>query len=141
MSSYVELVARSCYSLLHGASVPGDLVEAAAGHGLTRLAITDRDGVYGLPEAHLAGEKHGVGVICGAAITLVDAPPVVLLAEDLAGWGRLCRLLTDARAREPKGRARATVGRLIEAAGGLTCLLPDGWTPATAGPLRDAFGS
>ena len=141
MTSYVELVARSCYSLLHGASAPGDLVECALGFGMGRLAIADRDGVYGLPDAHHAAGKTGFGVICGATVTLKDGPPVVLLAETLAGWSQLCRLLTEGRAAEAKGRARVSTERLLQAAGGLSCLLGDGWTPESAGPLREAFGA
>jgi error-prone DNA polymerase len=139
--AYAELCARSCFSLLHGASHPEELVDAAVRHGLTALAITDRDATYGLPQAHVAGVAAGLPVLCGATVTVTDHPPVVLLAESLAGWSRLCRLLTDARAAAAKGRARVSVERLCAAAGGLTALLSDGWTATAAGPLRDAFGA
>ncbi|MCB9680744.1 MAG: error-prone DNA polymerase [Alphaproteobacteria bacterium] len=139
--SYVELVSRSCFSLLHGASHPEELVESAHALGLAGLAIADRDAVYGLPQAHGLAAGLGLPLLCGATVTVDDAAPVVLLAETRAGWGRLCRLLTDARHAAAKGRAVVPVARVAQAAPGLTCLLLDGWTPAAADPLRQAFGA
>ena len=53
-------------SLLHGASMPDDLVETADAAGLQHLAITDRDGVYGLPRAHKVAKGLDLHLICGA---------------------------------------------------------------------------
>ena len=139
--TYVELVARSSFSLLHGASHAEELVEQASGMGLPAIAITDRDAVYGLPQAHLAGVREDVPVICGATVTVADHAPVVLLAETRAGWGHLCRLLTEARHAAAKGRAVVSREAVAGAAGGLSCLLMDGWDPEGAGPLRDAYGA
>ena len=44
---YVELRCRSAFSFLDGASLPEDLVAAAADQGAEALALGDRDGVYG----------------------------------------------------------------------------------------------
>ena len=138
---YAELICRSGFSLLHGASHPEELVEAASSLGLTHLAITDRDAVYGLPQAHTAAVRAGVPLLCGATVTVADRAPVVLLAESKVGWARLCRLLTRARHAANKGRAVVTEAELLGAAEGLTCLLTDGWTAAQAGSVRDAFDS
>ncbi|MCB9665841.1 MAG: error-prone DNA polymerase [Alphaproteobacteria bacterium] len=138
---YAELVSRSCFSLLHGASHPEELVEAACAHGLAALAVTDRDGVYGLPQAHLRAQAVGLPLICGATVTVDERAPVVLLAESREGWGRLCRLLTRARHAAAKGRAVVSVADVAEAAPGLSCLLLDGWSPEQAGPLREAYGA
>ncbi len=136
-----ELCARSCYSLLHGASHPEELVHTAHELGLSHLALTDRDAVYGLPAAHVAAKQVGLPLLCGATVTVKDHGYAVLIAESRAGWGRMCRLITQGHAAAEKGRARVTVEALAGAAGGLTCLLPFGWTPDTAAPLREAFGS
>ena len=135
-----ELVCRSSFSLLHGASHPDELVAAAVARGLSALAITDRDGVYGLPQAHRAAREAGLALLCGATVTVSDAASVALIAEDVEGWARLCRLLSDGRAAAPKGRARVDRARLCEAAGGLTAILLDGWTPEVAAPVAEAFG-
>jgi error-prone DNA polymerase len=139
--SYAELCSRSSFSLLHGASHPEELVAAAAGHGLTHLALTDRDGVYGVVQAHQEARRLGLPLLCGATVSIADRPPVVLIAEDHAGWSSLCRLLTAGRHAVEKGRALVQVEQVAAAAGGLTCLLLDGWTPEIADPLRQAFGS
>ncbi|NIV47986.1 MAG: PHP domain-containing protein, partial [Gammaproteobacteria bacterium] len=44
---------KSNFSFLEGASHPEELVETAAGLGLEALALVDRDGVYGVVEAHV----------------------------------------------------------------------------------------
>ena len=49
---YPELLSRTCFSLLDGASQPHELVEAAAEAGVTHLGVVDRDGVYVLVSDH-----------------------------------------------------------------------------------------
>ena len=50
--SYVPLWCKSNYSFLEGASHPEELVSQAVFMGLPAIAVTDRNGVYGLPRAH-----------------------------------------------------------------------------------------
>ncbi len=138
--AYAELVSRSCFSFLDGASTPAALVEAAVSAGVTHLGIADRDGVYGLVEAHRAAAHHGLHLVLGATLTVEDHPAVVLHAEDAAGWRSLCRLITRSRAGRPKERAQLPLVAIAEGAEGLQCLLRPGWTPEAAAPLADAFG-
>ena len=51
---YAELICRSNFSFLRGASHPEELVATAARLGLQALALTDGDGLYGVVKAHLA---------------------------------------------------------------------------------------
>ncbi|HKR61918.1 MAG TPA: error-prone DNA polymerase, partial [Pyrinomonadaceae bacterium] len=69
-SSYVELHARSAFSFLEGVSVPEELITAAAELEMPAMALLDRDGVYGAPRFHLAGEKQGIKAHVGAEITV-----------------------------------------------------------------------
>ncbi|MCA9568980.1 MAG: error-prone DNA polymerase [Myxococcales bacterium] len=138
---YAEPVSRSCFSLLDGASQPAELVEAAAAAGVAHLGLADRDAVYGLVQAHKAARDHDVHLLCGATVTVIGRPAVVLHAEDLTGWRSLCRLLTLARADVQKGTARVDVARVAEHAEGLQCLLRPGWTAEQAAGLKEAFGS
>ena len=48
--AWAELHCHSAYSFLDGASSPAELVEEAAQLGLRALAITDHDGMYGVPQ-------------------------------------------------------------------------------------------
>src|SRR3954469_3713174 len=103
---YVELRCRSNYSFLRGASFPEELVAQAVQLGLRGLALTDLDGVYGLPRAWTqARDFPAFKLITGAELTLEGHPPLTLLAQDKAGYGLLCRLLTAAHADKPKGKA------------------------------------
>ena len=52
-----ELHARSAFSFLEGASIPEELIAVCAEHGMPSMALLDRDGVYGSPRFHLAGEE------------------------------------------------------------------------------------
>ena len=66
-----ELHCHSSYSFLDGASSPADLVCEAAARGLSALAITDHDGMYGVTQFALAaaGLRDGgirLGTVFGA---------------------------------------------------------------------------
>jgi len=101
-SDYVELRCRSAFSFLDGASLPEELVAAAAARGHDTLALADPNGVYGAPRFFAAARRAGIRPIVGAELALVaDAhggapPPVLLLVEDRRGYQNLTRLLTRA---------------------------------------------
>ena len=65
MSDYVPLWCKSNFSFLEGASHPEELVEACAHLGLDAMALTDRDGIYGVVEAHVVARELGVHLILG----------------------------------------------------------------------------
>jgi error-prone DNA polymerase len=149
---YAELLARSCFSLLDGASQPNELVEAAARAGVAHLGLCDRDSVYGLVQAHKSASEQGVHLVCGAHLTVglesdplssgaAPAAGVALLVSERVGWSNLCRLLTLGRAAQPKGRSRVSVGALAERSAGLFCVVRPGWSAEAAAPLREAFGA
>ncbi|MCM2322656.1 MAG: PHP domain-containing protein [Oligoflexia bacterium] len=109
---YAELQCRTHYSFLRGASHPAELVERANELGLEAIAITDLDGVYGIPKAFAASREHpGAKLIVGSELTVLgEGLPaagwgLTLLARDRAGYGLLCRLITASRADKPKGEA------------------------------------
>ena len=60
---YVPLWCKSNYSFLEGAPHPEELVERAHALGLPGLALTDRDGVYGIVRAHVRARELGVHLI------------------------------------------------------------------------------
>ena len=57
---FVHLHVASGYSMRFGANHPADLVARAAEHGMTALALTDRDGLYGAVKFALACRTTGV---------------------------------------------------------------------------------
>src|SRR6202166_2866391 len=123
---YIELNARSAFSFLEGASLPEDLIAAAADFGMPAMALIDRDGVYGAPRFHMAAQKAGIRAHIGAEVTCTDGHRYPLLAESRAGYRNLCRLITRMKLRAKKGEGAATREEFAEFAEGLVCLAPAG---------------
>ncbi len=70
---YAELHAHTNFSFLDGASPPDELVERAVSIGLTGLAVTDRNGLYGAVRFMGAAEELGLHGIVGTEIELLDS--------------------------------------------------------------------
>ncbi len=148
MPSYVPLWCKSNFSFLEGASHPGELVEEAHRLGLPALALTDRDGVYGLVRAHVRARELGLRLIAGSQVTVQDGSVIVLLAQDRGGYANLCRLITAGRLRSPKGESAVTweevcahsTGLLALWGGDRSLLAGEADPTEVAGELREAFG-
>src|ERR1700755_417190 len=104
---WAELHCHSSFSFLDGAGTPGELVAEAARLGVEVLALTDHDGMYGVPQfaqaaARLAGRSGTkLGTVFGAELTLglpanPGQPPdpegrhLLVLARDAEGYPRAC---------------------------------------------------
>ena len=87
--SYAELHCKTNFSFLEGASHAYELVDRAVELGYTALAVTDRNTLAGVVRAHAAAREQSIQLIIGAAITPLDAPPIVLWVTDRASYGRL----------------------------------------------------
>jgi len=161
VSPFAELLGRSCFSFLEGASQPAELVSQARVLGLNAIALTDRDGLYGSVRMHVAGRALEQPVVVGAELTIealrvgdpVDErilyrehrrPTVSVLVEDHDGYCGLCRLLTAAHADHDKGEAGLSLEAICAEAAGLFAVVPlDPRFPlpqAGLEMLRDAFG-
>src|SRR5688572_4302422 len=70
--TYAELHSHSNFSFLHGASPVEDMVGRAAELGLSGLAVTDHDGLYGVVRFATAAEEAGIRPIIGIEIELQD---------------------------------------------------------------------
>ncbi len=145
---YAPLWCKSHFSFLEGASSPGALVATAHELGIGSLAMTDRDGVYGVVQAHVAAREYGLHVIIGSQITVDDGTTILLLATDRAGYSGLCRLISTGRLRSPKGESSVTWDEVRDHSDGLLALwggegslLADrNASPRTIDETRDTFG-
>ncbi len=157
-----ELLCRSAFSFHEGASTPEELVDRAAELGISAIAVTDRDGVYGLPRAFRQLQSHQsrgapLRLVSGARVTVEGGPGLALLARTPAGWSNLCRLLTrarcggeldpshsgaspHARAGVQKGRARLPLDVVCAHLDGLDAIAVGDWPTARLLTLRDAAG-
>lgn len=122
MNEYVELHCHSAFSLLDGASLPEDLARRAAELGMTALALTDHDGLYGAVRFSKACEREGIKPIVGAELTLEGGYHVTLLARDSCGYSNLSRIITAAQLAGAKGNAVVSWRTLAEHSTGLVCL-------------------
>jgi error-prone DNA polymerase len=122
MSGYVELHCHSCYSLLDGVSPPEALVARALDLGMTALAITDNNALYGAVEFWTAAQARGLKAIIGAELILEEDSRLVLLAEDQTGYANLCRLISKAQLEGSKGQARLALRHLQGRTTGLIVL-------------------
>src|SRR5919108_2562655 len=138
--AYAELHCHSNASFLDGGSHPEELAEEAARLGLTALALTDHDGMYGVVRFAEAARALGMPTVFGAELTLARPgrpdrsgrpqpgqrtgtpdPPgdhLVVLARGPAGYARPCRAISEAQMAGSKGAPRGDLGRLAAPHGG-----------------------
>jgi error-prone DNA polymerase len=116
---YAPLWVKSNFSFLEGASHAEELVEEAHRLGLRSIAITDRDGVYGMVRAFVKARELGIQLVCGAQLTvappgshLVDSPVTVGLHHG-PGWGTDTDDMTP-RVQGRRGRTRRAKPRQPE---------------------------
>ncbi|MFF1443320.1 DNA polymerase III subunit alpha [Streptomyces sp. NPDC058295] len=119
---FTHLHVASGYSARYGASLPAAVVHRAAERGMTTLALTDRDTVAGTVRFAKAAAAAGIRPVFGVDIAVAPLTPpgpsagrprtparggahviepplrITLLAQNAAGWARLCRLVSAAHA-------------------------------------------
>ena len=151
---WAELHCHSSYSFLDGAAAPGELVTEAARLGLETLAITDHDGMYGVPQfaqaaARLRGQGLRLGTVFGAELSLgltsaqtgipdPEGSHLLILARDAEGYRRLCAAISAAQlAGAQKGRPVYDTGALAAAHGGHWVVL----TGCRKGPVPAALAA
>ncbi|MET8411160.1 DNA polymerase III subunit alpha [Streptomyces sp. NPDC005195] len=124
---FTHLHVASGYSARYGAALPHVLVQRAAERGMTTLALTDRDTVTGTVRFAKAAAATGIRPVFGVDVAVAPLQPpsshttrtrtpvrggahvvepplrVTLLAQNLAGWARLCRLVSAAHAEADGG--------------------------------------
>jgi error-prone DNA polymerase len=110
-AEFAHLHVASSFSLRYGTATPRALAARAAGLGMSALALTDRDGLYGAFKHVQACADAGIKPLLGADLGLrTDAGTsnngtsnngisrVTLLAAGRQGWASLCRLVSAAHA-------------------------------------------
>ncbi len=106
MTGYAELHCLSAFSFGRGASVARELFARAKQLGYEALAITDECTLAGIVRAFEAARESRLKLIVGSEMHIEDGPKLVLLVVDQDGYAALCKLITVARRRAPKGQYR-----------------------------------
>ncbi len=110
---YAELHCLSCYSFLHSASHPHELVEQAAALGYKALAITDECSLAGIVKAHVAAKELGLHLVVGSSLSLDEGFRLLALVPNRAAYSELSGLISMARRRSPKGEYRVALRDVI----------------------------
>lgn len=127
---YAELHVHSSFSFLDGVSSPESLVEQATRLGLSALAITDHDGLYGIVRFAEAAQAHQMPTVFGSELSLAPrsqrtqwadppGPHLLVLARGPEGYHRLAEALTESHlASGEKGEADYDLDELADRAEG-----------------------
>lgn len=94
---FVHLHVHSHYSFCRGASSIEALVDAALERGMTELALTDINGVYGLVRFLQYSAERGVRPVVGAELR-AEGERATLLVRNREGYSLLCRIVSGLRA-------------------------------------------
>ena len=138
-TGYIELSALTHFSFLEGASHAHELVETAAQLGHAAIAITDRNSLAGIAQAHKACKELLFKLVVGCRLTFRDGREVLAYPTDRLAYGRLCELLTLGRRRAPKGECHLDYDDLVAWGEGMIVVaMPPEEIPTImpAGPLE-----
>jgi len=98
--TFTHLHVHSSFSPNWGIHSPAILCAAARAAGMTRLALTDRNGLYGIPRFIEEAQKAGIAPLIGAE-AVSGAHRAVLLVRDQGGYANLCHLLSALHGQHP----------------------------------------
>jgi error-prone DNA polymerase len=135
---FTHLHVASAFSAHYGVDWPDTLAAAAAAGGSDALALTDRDGLYGIPKHIGACVKAGIDPILGVELATLDhegkvSGRVTVLAHGHnggAGYAALCRLVSTAHTHRTVGvTAEEIAAHLVTDSGPVGTIL--------LGPLSD----
>jgi len=103
---FVPLRVLSSYSMLEGAIDPKGFGKLAKERGFPAIAVTDRNGLYGVMSFASGCRDVGVQPITGTTLAVqreTNGPIdwLVLLVQDEAGWLNLCHLVSKAHLDRP----------------------------------------
>lgn len=111
---FVELMARSNFSFLQGASHPEEMVEQAVTLDYEGIALCDLNGLYGVGRglqtaispslfASSVVVKANFRYLIGTEVTLIDETALVLMPITKKGYSNLCAILTLGKRQAAKG--------------------------------------
>ncbi|CAN7360295.1 error-prone DNA polymerase [Acidovorax sp. LjRoot129] len=118
LPDYVELRCVSNFTFLRGASMPDELVGRAQELGYKALAITDECSMAGVVRAHVAAKAVGLPLLLGSQFCVQPrddaeaAFTLVVLAQNLNGYGNLCAFITKLRRSSEKGTYHLTLDHI-----------------------------
>lgn len=147
---FVELLGRSNFSFLQGASQPEEMVQEAINYGYDGLAICDLNGLYGVVRGFQAAQspslftaspkaKEGFRYLIGSEITLMDETAITLMPMNKQGYSNLCEILTLAKRQATKGFSKINLEQIKKCSDNLLCFALPPWTDDRYQKLESIF--
>lgn len=144
---FAELCNTSNFTFLTGGSDAEEYAQQAYEFSMPALAISDTNSVAGIVRAHvalreIARQQAEAGstaqvprLLAAARLTTAGGFSATAVPRDRAAWGRLCRVLTQAKKRVPKGNCALKFTDILDFGEGMELLLH---VPASAMSQRGA---
>jgi len=104
---FVHLNVHSNYTFCRGTGTIEGLVEAALARGMSTMALTDTNGIYGLVWFLQSAAERGLRPIVGSELR-TESERAILLARNRDGYATLCRIISR-RHLEPGFRLSAAL--------------------------------
>ncbi|MGE0633410.1 MAG: PHP domain-containing protein, partial [Pseudobdellovibrionaceae bacterium] len=147
---FVELLGRSNFSFLQGASHAEEMVEQAILHDYKGISICDLDGFYGIARGYQAykNPSHFVAsadvnkdfkYLIGSEVTFTDHNPIVLMPLNKKGYVDLCAILTLGKRQAAKGHSRLKLSDIKNKTDDLLAFPIPPWTPEGVEALQEIF--
>lgn len=147
---FVELLGRSNFSFLQGASHPEEMVQEAIQYGYDGIGICDLNGLYGIVRGFQTAQspsfftasakaKEGFHYLIGSELTLTDETSVTLIPITKQGYSHLCELLTLGKRQAAKGYSKLSLEQIEKYNQGLLCLALPPWTDERYERLEKIF--
>jgi DNA polymerase-3 subunit alpha/error-prone DNA polymerase len=150
---FVELLGRSNFSFLQGASHPEEMALHAQALGYEGLALCDLNGLYGVVRAFQAVEypsqfteplvrADGTPFACltGAEMQLADRSSIALIPLHKDGYTRLCQIITESKRSSEKGFSNLSLDILAAHSDDLMALALPPWSDEKMARLREIYG-
>ena len=92
--SFCHLHVHSNFTFGQGSSSLDDLILKAKKMGMKELALTDKEGLYGVVRFYEKARKVGIKPIIGSEVRLDSGYSLILLAKSKRGYSNLCHLVS-----------------------------------------------
>lgn len=152
-AGFVELLGRSNFSFLQGASHPEEMAQQAQALGYRGFALCDLNGLYGVVRGFQAieypsvfaaptpdtGPANPFTYYCGAEMQLADGSSVALLPMHKDGYTGLCQIITESKRSSEKGFSNLTTRHLEKFGDDLIAFALPPWTEEKLIKLKDIF--
>ena len=114
MTPYAEIQVTTNFTFTYGASHPHELIKTARSLNYHAIAVTDHNSLAGVVRAHVVAREHGIKLLVGARLDLVNFPSLLCLPTTRNAYGRLTALLTTGKRRALKDQCKIYYSDLIE---------------------------